>query len=269
MRWRRVCESRPGQRCASDIQLNDSLVWFRSVKLNSGPTHWLCPWTSWWLIFFFLLSGFLWQPLKWTERIEQLLPTPNPNPSLQHVQCILCMSYIESVRLVFLRAKPLLPNETTLTERLFQLHWVTHYMHHLSCDVFFLSLSPWKIGSLSNHMQCASPPLSFEEIIMWHYKETQRTSPLKPPFMSSRISRHRLEGLKIVSIMNVAPGGKWEDIWMWEHVEGSPQCTEQSPWAMQSFMSVFKDSLWSESRGILRFREGIRQCADQLLLSSH
>lgn len=108
MRWRRVCESRPGQRCASDIQLNDSLVWFRSVKLNSGPTHWLCPWTSWWLIFFFLLSGFLWQPLKWTERIEQLLPTPNPNQSLQHVQCILCMSYIESVRLVFLRAKPLL-----------------------------------------------------------------------------------------------------------------------------------------------------------------
>ena len=135
------------------------------------------------LFIYFLLSGFLWQPLKSTQRREQLLP--NPNPSLQHVQYILCMSYIDSVRLVFLWAEPLLLNETILTETLFQLHWVTHYMHHLSCDVFSLSLSlslsPWKIGSLSNHMQCASPPLSFEEIIMWHCKETQANSPLKPP----------------------------------------------------------------------------------------
>lgn len=41
-----VCETRLGQRCAW-TRLNDSLMWFCSVKLNSALTRWLCPWTGW------------------------------------------------------------------------------------------------------------------------------------------------------------------------------------------------------------------------------
>lgn len=65
------CKSRPGQRCGY-IQLNDSMMWFCSVKLNSGLTRWLCPWSSWWL---FLLSGFLWQRKIHRDKEVPAVPT--------------------------------------------------------------------------------------------------------------------------------------------------------------------------------------------------
>lgn len=146
-------------------------------------------------------------------------------------------------------------------------------MHHLSCDVFFFF--PWKIHSLSKlcsrNVACASKPLWGEMTDkMWHYKETNKTSLWRlncaAPFMLSQISRHHFEGTENCFHNECGSLGNERDIWMGEHVEGSPGCTEVTavPLGNRIFscLSLKRCFLWSGCSGIPRFIQ-IRTASDQ------
>lgn len=111
-------------------------------------------------------------------------------------------------------------------------------MHHLSCDVFFLP--EWHTHCQTTAVEIwhvPSKPLSIVwgggskwKIIMWHYKETNTSSlwrrksgsplyvitDISAPFGGAENCFHNECG---------SQGNEW-DIWMGEHAEGSPKCTE-------------------------------------------
>ncbi len=97
------------------------------------------------------------------------------------------------------------------------------------------------------------------KIIVWHYKETNKNSLLKLLYVITDISAP-FGGPENCFHNECGSQGNERDIWMWEHVEGSPQCTEvteRSPWATESFMSVLKDVT------LIRQQWHPKICADQ------
>lgn len=82
---------------------------------------------------------------------------------------------------------------------------------------------------------------------------------LKPFYVITKISRHHLEGLEIVSIMNVAPRGTRETSGCESMLREAPSVqTTQFPWTTGSFMPTLHGS---DSSGILRCLQD--RCADQ------
>lgn len=131
------------------IQPNNRMMWFYPLRLNSALTCWLWPGTSWWL---YSIIRICCDSLHGNDLSFIAC-------SLQHVENRLHVPMGAKKRLhcVSVSQKHFKTGLSATWGRFFHLQRVTHYMHHLSCDVFrsrssFLNASLCQTTVTDTHM---------------------------------------------------------------------------------------------------------------------